>query len=164
MTKWVSNSSNVMQTIPESDRASVECDSLQLPSQGTEIRALGLLWLIKEDVLQFKTEYKQSVSNRRSILSITNSIYDLLGFLSPFTQPIKVLQQDLCRAKLSWDGTIDEQSQKRVDEWLSDLSKLAAFKVSRCLKPTNFGNVSRIELHHFSDASEQAYGCVSYFR
>ena len=164
MTKWVSNSSNVMQTIPESDRAPVECDSLQLPSQGSAIRALGLLWSIKEDVLQFKTEYKQSVSNRRCILSITNSIYDPLGFLSPFMQPIKVLQQDLCRPKLSWDDPIDEQSQNRVDEWLSDLPRLAAFKVPRCLKPTNFGNVSTIELHHFSDASEQAYGCVSYLR
>ena len=79
-------------------------------------------------------------------------------------QPIKVLQQDLCRVQLSWDDTTDEQSQKRLDELLSDLPKLAAFKVPRCLKPTNFGNVSMIELHHFSDASEQAYGRISYVR
>ena len=37
MTKWVSNISYGMQTIPESDQAPVECDSLQLPSQGSEI-------------------------------------------------------------------------------------------------------------------------------
>ena len=93
MTKCVSNSSNVMQTIPESDQAPVECDSLQLPSQVSEIRALGLLWSIEEDVLQFKIEYKKSVSNRRYILSITNSIYDPLGFLSPFMQNFRGVTQ-----------------------------------------------------------------------
>ena len=65
-------------------------------------------------MLQFKIEYKKSVSDRRCILSITNLIYGPLGFLSPFMQPIKVLQQNLCRAKISWDDTTDEQSQKEL--------------------------------------------------
>ena len=56
MTKWVRNNSNVMHTISESDQAPVVCDSLQLPSQDSEIRALGLLWSIKEDVLRLKIE------------------------------------------------------------------------------------------------------------
>ena len=48
-----------MQTIPESDLAAVECDSLQLPSQVSEIRALGLLWSIKEDVCSLRLNTKR---------------------------------------------------------------------------------------------------------
>ena len=96
MTKWVRNNSNVMHTISKSDQAPVVCDSLQLPSQDSEIRALGLLWSIKEDVLRFKIEYKRSVRNCRCIWSKTNSIYNPLGFLSPFIQSNKVLQQNQC--------------------------------------------------------------------
>ena len=71
---------------------------------------------LKWTCCSFKIVYKRSVSNRRCILSTTNSIYDLLRFLSPFMQLIIVLQQDPCRAKLSGDNTVDEQSQKQIDE------------------------------------------------
>ena len=36
--------------------------------------------------------------------------------------------------------------------------------MDRCLQPPGFGNVVCSELHHFSDASEQGYGAVSYLR
>ncbi|XP_063050269.1 uncharacterized protein LOC134445113 [Engraulis encrasicolus] len=34
----------------------------------------------------------------------------------------------------------------------------------RCMKPAQFGQVTSAQLHHFSDASESGYGCVSYLR
>ena len=37
------------------------------------------------------------------------------------------------------------------------------FKVYRCIKPSSFDD-SYLELHHFCDSSEQAYGCCSYLR
>ena len=36
--------------------------------------------------------------------------------------------------------------------------------MSRCLKPEDFGPVKSSQLHHFSDASEAAYGSVTYLR
>ena len=36
--------------------------------------------------------------------------------------------------------------------------------VSRCMRPANFGPVADAQLHHFSDASENGYGTVSYLR
>ena len=36
--------------------------------------------------------------------------------------------------------------------------------MSRCLKPADFGPVKSSQLHHFSDASEAAYGSVTYLR
>ena len=34
----------------------------------------------------------------------------------------------------------------------------------RCFKPDEFGNLKRVELHHFSDASTDGYGQCSYLR
>jgi hypothetical protein len=37
-------------------------------------------------------------------------------------------------------------------------------KVPRCFKPDEFGNLKRVELHHFSDASTDRFGQCSYLR
>ena len=36
--------------------------------------------------------------------------------------------------------------------------------IRRCLKPDNLSKVVNVSLHHFSDASEFAYGQCSYIR
>ena len=43
------------------------------------------------------------------------------------------------------------------------LVDLCLIKVPRCIKPKEFNDVT-VELHHFSDASEKAYGCCTYVR
>lgn len=43
-----------------------------------------------------------------------------------------------------------------------DVIHLTKFHVDRCLKPSDFGCTVAARLHHFSDASEHAYGTVSY--
>ena len=48
--------------------------------------------------------------------------------------------------------------------WSEDLDLLAAFKVDRCIKPVDFGEVRHAQLHHFADASEGGYGTVTYIR
>ena len=35
-------------------------------------------------------------------------------------------------------------------------------EINRCFKPSTFGKVNEFRLHHFSDASEEGYGQVSY--
>jgi hypothetical protein len=50
--KWISNSSEVLRAIPESDRASeIDLDSGYLPS----VKTLGVLWQAKEDIFTFKS-------------------------------------------------------------------------------------------------------------
>lgn len=36
------------------------------------------------------------------------------------------------------------------------------FSIRRCVKPVGFGHTVEVRLHHFSDASENAYGTASY--
>ena len=45
--------------------------------------------------------------------------------------------------------------------WLRELNSLRTLSVPRCFKPSGFSAFARVELHHFSDASEYGYG-VSY--
>ena len=93
-----------------------------------------------------------------------SSIFDLLGFLAPFTLTAKQILQDLCRIKLEWDEEIPPQYMPRWENWLLDLPKLSSFSISRCLIPAECGQVVSSHLHHFSDASEDGYGSVSYLR
>ena len=41
---------------------------------------------------------------------------------------------------------------------------MTELSIPRCVKPNDFGQIQKIELHHFSDASSFAYGQVSYIR
>lgn len=47
---------------------------------------------------------------------------------------------------------------------MKDLENLEKIKILRCFIPDGFGEVQRVELHHFSDASSQGYGQCSYIR
>ena len=72
--------------------------------------------------------------------------------------------QDLCRRKIWWDSPLSVSDEEPWRRWLDDLRKLDQLKLSRCLKPVGFGLVKAVELHHFCDASREAYGAVFYLR
>ena len=78
--------------------------------------------------------------------------------------PAKVILQDLCRKRLEWDNPIPTEEKARWLKWLKDLPKLERFSVDRCFKLQNYGGTVSLQLHHFSDASQQGYGAVSYLR
>ena len=101
---------------------------------------------------------------RRGILCIISSIYDPLGFVAPVLLVGKQLLQELCRDKVDWDDPVPDHIRARWEKWRSELLLLNDFKVQRCFKPTEFGPVKSIELHHFSDASTSGYGQCSYIR
>lgn len=46
--------------------------------------------------------------------------------------------------------------------WLDGLRELESFKNGRCFKPVGFREVKTAQLHHFSDASKDGYGVVTY--
>ena len=47
---------------------------------------------------------------------------------------------------------------------MAELPKLEQFKVNRLFRSPEFGNITKSQLHHFSDASELGYGAVSCLR
>ena len=164
LTKWISNSRTVNEGIPESERSKeikgIDAHKDEPPEQ----RALGIQWCVKTDTFGFKICAKPRPPTRRGILSLASSVFDPLGFLAPFTLTAKQILQDLCRIKLDWDDEIPPECSPRWEHLLVDLPKLSSFGVDRCLRPADFGQVTSSQLHHFSDASEDGYGSVSFLR
>ena len=62
--------------------------------------------------------------------------------------------------KLNWDEKIPDAMAEQWNRWLADLPLLSTLTVPRCLKPATASDLMPIQLHHFSDASELAYGAV----
>lgn len=108
-------------------------------------------------MFRFNILVKNKPHTRRNILSMVSSIYDPLGFLSPLTLSAKLLLQDLCRNKCSWDHEVPKAALESWRKWVASLDQLENFSVERCVKPSGIGAVTQAELHHFSDASDHAW-------
>ncbi|XP_041470151.1 uncharacterized protein LOC121419759 [Lytechinus variegatus] len=162
LAKWLSNSPRVLQSIPVSERAKkvagIDLNFEALPVE----RALGMIWDIEMDSFIYKIQPKPKPLSRRGILSIVSSIYDPLGYASPFVLRGKMILQELTRKKLSWDEPIPDIDAKNWRAWIEELPEMEGFGVHRCVKPQKFGKVTEYTIHNFSDASEVAYGAVSY--
>ena len=163
LTKWISNSAAVIESIPESERApsirKLDFDKLKHVE-----RPLGVQWNVATDKFGFSITMKERQLTRRGVLSTVSSIYDPLGFAAPFILPAKAILQDLCRKKLGWDDSIPQDVAQRWQKWLCELPKLEQLTIDRCFKPSDFGEIASRQLHHFSDASQRGYGAVSYLR
>ncbi|KAK2879287.1 hypothetical protein Q8A73_007303, partial [Channa argus] len=162
LTKWSSNSRKLLNSIPEEERAqgfkNLDLDEGNLPME----RALGIQWCAESDKFKFKINLKDRPHTRRGLLSLVSSIFDPLGFLAPIVLPAKKILQDLCRRKLSWDEQLPDDVIKSWTRWVSDLQQLEKFEVNRSVKTRQFGSPVSAQLHHFADASEDAYGTTSY--
>ncbi|XP_031554426.1 uncharacterized protein LOC116291397 [Actinia tenebrosa] len=162
--KFLSNSKEVIRSIPEADRADgIKEMDLDLDSLPLE-RTLGVHWCIESDCFEFRIILQDKPCTRRGILSTISSIFDPLGFVAPLLLEGKSILQDLCREDLGWDDTIPDETKVTWERWRTELMQLQRISIPRCYKPDGFGRVVKTELHHFSDASTRGYGQCSYVR
>lgn len=160
--KWTSNNRKVVEAIPVEDR-SKQVKDLDLSKEALQVeRALGIKWDVQEDRLEYKTLIKEKPLTRRGLLRIVSSIYDPLGYLSPFILRAKLLMQKLATKKLGWDDPIPDVGLQLWQQWVKQLPEVENFKVPRCVVPAGYGAKTEHQLHHFADASEDAYGAVTY--
>ena len=164
LTKWLSNDRAVLKSIPDMEVAAevqkINMDMEELPTE----RALGVQWDVESDSFGYRITVRDKPLTRRGILSIVSSVYDPLGFVSPFTLTAKKMIQELCRRSVGWDEDLPEDILTPWISWMHELPKLNQVKLPRCIKPDYFGEVVYSQLHHFCDASRDGYGCVSYLR
>jgi hypothetical protein len=164
LTKWISSSCEVLESIPEEERAK-EAPTLDLNQAALPVqRALGVHWSTSDDTFGIKMQTKDRECSRRGLLSIVSSVYDPLGFVCPVVLLAKKIFQAECRLKKSWDDDLESSNEVLWVQWLERLPLLQQLKWDRCMIPAGFGFPLKIELHHFSDASQEAYGTVSYLR
>lgn len=126
-------------------------------------RALGLCWDVKTDVFVF-SEVPIKSSSRRGILSTVASLFDPLGFLTPYTLKGKLLLQSLCYDNKGWDDPLSPDQEKEWDNWTSAMSNLSNIQIKRCFPSATLNSSYMAELHLFSDASTSAYGVCAYLR
>ena len=162
LTKWVTNSKRVFDSIPEEEKG-MDLVNLDLDPLPTD-RALGVLWDLQTDSVGFPIEMKHCPATRRNILSIVASVYDPHGLVSPFTLIAKILLQDLCKRAVEWDAPLCEKDESQWNNWISGLSELQNIRIQRCFKSDKLNKIQRVEIHHFCDASEVGYGTASYLR
>ena len=159
----------VIEAFPAEDRAKHVCDldlrHDSLPAQ----RSLGVFWDLETDAFTSKVSLLEKPFTRRGVLSIVNSVYNPLGFAVPvMLKGRKILQQLVHMGErtkenntpLAWDHPLPTAMINRWTRWRDSLVELQNLSVPRCYRPRDFGSVTRVELHSFSDASQDAIGAA----
>jgi len=132
-------------------------------SENDVISRLGLMWQPTADSFRFTLKnWSPPVSmTKRSLLSDINSVYDPIGLIIPVLIKRKIFIQLLWSLKMSWDQVLSEDLQSRWSNFCSNLQCLASLSIPR---QAVCDQNSPIQIHGFSDASQEAFGACVYLR
>ena len=159
--KFISNNQVVLEDLPKEDLA-IDPESLQLDDLPPIERVLGLEWNIELDAFCFRMELRARPTTRRGILSTIHSIFDPLGFIAPVVLTGKLILQELCKLHYDWDSPLPEALDSKWTNWKRILPDLQRLQIPRWFRAECGEDVKCINIHHFSDASNVAYGQCSY--
>ena len=163
--KWNSNSLKLRKLIAEAEKLVLEDNNSELvvsahadTGEYKVGKLLGVLWDSETDTFLFNVyeverEANQTPVTKRQLLRITASIFDPLGFLSPFTVKLKILFQTLCVNNTKWDEPLSGEALQVWNMVSSQLHLLSKVTVPRCYFDLNH-NPTEIQVHGFFDASE----------
>ena len=118
--KWISSRPEVIEDIPENDRASeIDLQKNQLPTTKT----LGVLWSTKDDTFFFvySSPSSQFRFTKRNVLKKTATVFDPLGFISPFIIRAKLLIQQAWLETIAWDDELPSSLRKKWEQWFNGL-------------------------------------------
>ncbi|XP_065095799.1 uncharacterized protein LOC135717600 [Ochlerotatus camptorhynchus] len=170
MRNWVSNSTKVLEALGENTQPE---KSMEMSADPAMEKVLGMWWSTTKDVFRYKlcTERNKDLltgikhPTKRDMLRTLMAIYDPLGLIAHYLMFLKILLQEVWRAKTAWDEEIGEKELEKWHTWLRTLPELELVEIPRCYYQADSSiNEARIELHTFVDASELGYAAVSYFR
>ena len=161
--KWNSSESTVLQDIHPDLRDSI--DVLTISGIDEYTKTLGLEWNTAMDHFRLTTTELPSLElmTKRLLVSNIAKIFDVLGWFSPIVITVKILLQRLWELKVDWDDPVPAPIQHVWSQWKGELPFLSNCHVPRYHFPKNV-NIRKLQLHGFSDASEDAYAGVVYIR
>jgi len=158
--KWLSNSDTVLDKIAPEDRLveSIPMDSIE---EGIP-KVLGMQWKPRGDVFNYTIELNvQSVSTKRSVLSVIARLFDPLRFLCPVIFFAKNLMQRIWISKVSWDEPLPNDIEVEWNKFLEELPSLSVISIPRFCH--TFKGLS-YQLCGFCDASMRGYAALVYLR
>ena len=121
---------------------------------------LGQRWCLQRDMLVFPTSVPDRPNTRRGLLGALLTWYDPTGVSMPVAIVAKIIFQAACRKGYDWDAPLPSEIVSRWEAWKESLVGASELTFDRCLLPepeTLDCPDLTFELHHFSDASEEAY-------
>jgi len=99
---------------------------------------------------------------KRVVLSVISSIFDPTGLLGPVIVRHKIFIQQLWLRQIGWDEELPHDLQETWKKLYRQLPALNNISIPRLVKIK--GEVTTIQIHGFSDASERAFGACVYIR
>lgn len=159
--KVASNSATVMEAFPSEDRAK-ELKDLDLSADPLPLqRSFGVSWKLKMDCFTFRVSREVKPFTRRGTLSMVNSLYDPLGFVSPVTMQGKALVRQLSSVQQDWDDPLPADKKAQWEAWTTSLADLERLRIPRPYVSVAFSQALSRELCVFSDASILAIAAVA---
>ena len=162
--KFASNNKDVMNAFSREDLAkdlkNIDLDKDRLPTQCS----LGLIWDLESDSFHFSISKEPKPCTKRGILSVVNGLFDPLGFLAPVTIEAKLLLTEIVTRGYDWDEELPHELTEKWNSWKESLTILEVLQIPRTYSTGSLQSAKRIELHVYSDASEQAIAAVAYLK
>ena len=137
-----------------------KCNVLDI-AEPTFTSILGLMWDTSSDSFSVNFPVNSDVKTKRELTGLVCSLFDPLGFYSPFVIKLKILLQDVWQSKLDWDDRFPENICHEIQSIQNDIEKINAHKIPRHIGVFDSVN-STIEIHAFADASLRAYAACVY--
>ena len=161
------NNGDCEQNITSEDESYTETTLGDKENSPEILKVLGLLWRSAEDHLVFDIHHISELAvslepTKQNVVSLATRIYDPLGILSLFVVRFKMLCQQVCLQKVSWDKHLSGESLTQWRQLQCGLEQAQPIGIPRCY----FHDVGETSycLWGFCDASKRAYVAVVYLR
>ncbi|XP_052873633.1 uncharacterized protein LOC128278951 [Anopheles cruzii] len=176
ITNWLSNSERVLCSLQQQEKQP------PLPKETSQVhnlcptpstaKVLGMWWDMKADVFTYRRSIKHEEEllscrrppTKRDVLRTLMAVYDPLGLIGHYLMYLKVVLQEIWRAKIDWDEELSSDLIVKWKAWVELLPDLQRVSVPRCYDSTRYRENSIVQLHVFCDASECGMAAVAYFR
>ncbi|XP_063386867.1 uncharacterized protein LOC134672844 [Cydia fagiglandana] len=136
---WTSNSVAVLNSVPK-ETLGTAAVRFKVGQEHESERTLGLIWYPADDILGFDLSLKRIPSDvlegenrptKRLMLRVIMSIFDVLGFLAPFTIQGRIMLQEAWRLQVDWEDYIPDQIYLKWRKWV-DLLKVVLHSRAQC--------------------------------
>lgn len=140
MRNWISNSLAVLNSVPN-ETLGTAAVKFKVGQQYEGERTLGLIWYPAEDMLGFDVSLKKIPENiiegklkptKRLMLRVIMSVFDVIGFLAPFTIQGRIMLQDTWRLNIGWDDPIPDDIYNKWCQWIELLKDINKLRIPRC--------------------------------
>ncbi|XP_069365308.1 uncharacterized protein [Maniola hyperantus] len=155
--KWSSNNDELLDEINQGNKSTK--NNLTLKTDET-IKILGLTWNRRTDDFKYSVQLPavNKPVTKRKVVSDIAKLFDPMGWIAPAIVKAKIMIQRLWLAGIGWDEELPPNLLKDWINYRNELTALTGFKIPRWIGVNDKNTM--MELHGFSDASNEAYAAV----